>query len=280
MHLTSLSKLLTPPRICHRRSCRLRDEHYEHGIQALTRQINDLRLHSLAGQAIGVSSSSKNSPIHVLAGTQETKCISNLESTDVLGFKNDAQTAFMCSSPNTRFRKPTQPSLSRSVLPFRRAIRKNNKVVETFFGTFCMSSRTNLLLSNHSEDTERSEEGDCFEYENIFSLIPPSWLAQFGFTYGLSGCISQSPLSGPTVSLDVVRSVPDDAVIFDLCRNGNVACIQALLSRGQASARDVDSQGRTPLYVSSISCFKFHAILYRLFQKHCSIFFLIIPSMS
>ena len=273
---------MTPPRICHRRLCRLRDEHYEHGIQALTHQISDLRLHSLAGQGTGASSSSTYSQSHVLARTQEVNRISNLKSTDVLAsrFKNDAQTAFICPSLSTRFGKSIQSSLSRIGLPFWRAIRQNDKVVETFFGTFRMSSRTSLLFPNHSEGPACSEKGDRFEYENIFRLIPPSRLARFGFTYGLSGRISQSPLSGPTVALDVVRSVPDDAVIFDLCREGNLGCVQALLNKGQASAKDVDSQGRTPLYVSSIFCFNFHAILYRLFQKSCSIFVLITPSMS
>ena len=126
-----------------------------------------------------------------------------------------------------------------------------------------------------------SEEEDRFEYENIFGFIPPSWLARFGVTYGFSGRISQSPLPGPTVALDVVRSVPDDAVIFDLCRKGRIGCVQALLTRGEASAKDVDSQGRTPLYVSLVVFpFCFYVILYHLFQKTCSIVVLTMPSMS
>ena len=183
-----------------------------------------------------------------------------------LGFKKDTQIALtnvsdpvlnsgVRPSSSTRFGQPTQPSPSSTGLPFRRAIQQDDKVVETLFGTFRMRSRISLLLSNQSEGSTCSEEGDHLEYENIFRLIPPSWLARFGFTYGLSGRILQSPLSGPTVALDVVRSVPDDAVIFNLCREGNLGCVQALLNRGQASVKDVDSQGRTPLYVSSMFFF-------------------------
>lgn len=124
-----------------------------------------------------------------------------------------------------------------------------------------MSSRTSLLIPNHTKGPDSAEEADLSENENIFRLFPPSWLARFGFAYGLSERISRSPLSGPTVTLDVVRSVPDDAVIFNLCREGDLESVQALLNKGQASVKDVDSQGRTPLYVSSISSFTSPALL-------------------
>lgn len=229
-------------------------------MQALTRQISDLRSHSLAGQGAGASSSSTNNQSHVLARTQEVNRVPNLVSSNVpaIRSKNGARTAFIYPSG----------------LPSRRVIGQNDKVVETFFGTFRMSSKSSLLLSDYSEPV-CSEKGDSVEYENVFRLTPPSWLARFGFTYGLSGRISQSPLSGPRLALDVVRSVPDDAVIFDLCREGNLGCVQALLSEGQASAKDVDSQGRTPLYVSLTFCFDFYVMLYRLFHKRRSIFALI-----
>ena len=61
------------------------------------------------------------------------------------------------------------------------------------------------------------------------------------------------PLSLPTIALDVVRSVPDDAEIFKLCEEGNLSRVQALFSEGQASVKDFDSIGRTPLYVSLIN---------------------------
>ena len=206
--------------------------------------------------------------------TQEVNRISK----PALAFKNDAQTACIESSdpipttdkfpsPSTTLGQQTQRSPLRTGLPFRRAIRQDDKVVETLFGTFRLRSRT-LLVSNQSKDPTCSEEEYRFEYENIFGFIPPAWLVRFGFTYGLSGRISQSPLSGANFVLDVVRSVPDDALIFDLCREGRVGCVQALITRGEASAKDVDSQGRTPLYVSLIIAYScFYVILNRLFQK-------------
>ena len=80
--------------------------------------------------------------------------------------------------------------------------------------------------------------------------------------------MSQSTLSAPTIGLEVVRSVPDDAMIFELCREGRVCCVEALISRGEASAKDVDSQGRTPLYVSLV-------LSYSVFKSFCTVYFII-----
>ena len=272
--LATLLRLLTLSRIHHRRSCRLLDEHQDHGINILTHQICDLKPFGLTDQVTGASGSSINPQSHVIARAQEVNRIS----TSALGFENETQTACIkstdpvltrdnCPSANNTFPQSTQRSPYEIGVPLRRTIWQDAKVVETFLGTFRLWSRT-LLVSNQSERPMSSEEEGHFGYENIFRLIPPSWLVRFGFNYGVSGCISQSPLSGPTIVLDVVRSVPDDAVIFDLCREGRVGCVQALLNRGEASAKDVDSQGRTPLYVSLISSrFCFYVILYCLFRE-------------
>ena len=257
-------RLLTLFRIYHRRSCRLLDEHQDHNTKALTHQISALRSFTLTDQVTGASSSSINPQNHVNAHTQEVNRISK----SALVFENDAQTACITfsdpilakdnrPSPNTTFTQLTQRSPYRTGLPVRRTIWQDAKIVETFLGTFRLWSRT-VVVSNQSEGPRCTLEEHHFEYEHIFQLIPPSWLVRFGFTYGLSGCTSQPPFSGPTVGLEVVRSVPDDAVIFDLCKEGRVCCVQALLTRGEASVKDVDSQGRTPLYVSLIiSCFAF-----------------------
>lgn len=284
MYLASVLKLLTLSRICRRRSSRLRDDQ-DHGIKALTHQISDLRPYCLTDQVTGASGSPINPQSHVIARTQEVNPISK----PALRFENNTQTACIKisdpiltrddhPSPDTTFAQPTQRIPYRIGLPFRRTIWEDAKVVETFLGTIRLRSRT-LLVSNQSEGPRFTEEEDHYEYENIFRLIPPSWLVRFGFTYGLSGCTSQAPFSGPTVGLEVVRPVPDDAVIFDLCREGRVCCVQALLTRGEASVKDVDSQGRTPLYVRLINFhFHFYAILYPLFQISYSIFLLTMPS--
>lgn len=124
-----------------------------------------------------------------------------------------------------------------------------------FFGTFRMRKRV-LRLPVQSKCLACAEQDDCFEYDNIFTLTPPRWLARLGFTNGLSGRLSHSSVCGPTIALDAIRSVPDDAKIFDLCEEGDLGGVRDLLSQGEASVKDVDSLGRTPLYVSSIDSFQ------------------------
>ena len=51
-------------------------------------------------------------------------------------------------------------------------------------------------------------------------------------------------------SLQTYQPVPDDSLIFEFCRTGNVEGVQLLLSRKEASIWDVNSHGWTPLHVS------------------------------
>jgi hypothetical protein len=47
-----------------------------------------------------------------------------------------------------------------------------------------------------------------------------------------------------------MQIVPNDALIFELCREGNVGAIRRLLIHGHASLDDVNEMGETPLHVS------------------------------
>jgi hypothetical protein len=51
-------------------------------------------------------------------------------------------------------------------------------------------------------------------------------------------------------SADRMQIVPNDALIFELCREGNVGAIRRLLIHGHASLDDVNEMGETPLHVS------------------------------
>lgn len=285
MYLPFLSKSLTLCWVCHRRSSRLRDENYVQVLQALTRQISDLRLHGYPGQVTEASSSGTNPQCQALALTQEIGPTSNSKKNNVLalGFKHNTQTAFTNFSDNTapsiRSGRSTKYSPSKLLLFSKRVKWQDDMVVQTIFGTFRRSSRISQFMFDQPEGPTCSEEEDRFEYQTIFRLILPSWMARLGLNFIFSGRCSSSPLSGPTVGLEVARSVPDNAVIFDLCKEGNLGDVQALLNTGQASAKDVDSKGRTPLYVSSNRFSNAHAIPQCMFQRSCSMFLLTIPSM-
>jgi len=54
-------------------------------------------------------------------------------------------------------------------------------------------------------------------------------------------------------SLEVFRAAPETAPIFDFCRDGNLEVVRTLLKNGHASPWDRDPEGRTPLFVRSLS---------------------------
>jgi len=42
--------------------------------------------------------------------------------------------------------------------------------------------------------------------------------------------------------------MPDNSLIFEFCRQGNLNAVRQLISQGQGSIRDVNSWGETPLH--------------------------------
>lgn len=54
-------------------------------------------------------------------------------------------------------------------------------------------------------------------------------------------------------TLQPFRAVPENALIFGLCRTGNSDGVKLLLERGEASPLDRDPMGRTPVWVAAKS---------------------------
>ncbi|RAO73969.1 uncharacterized protein BHQ10_009981 [Talaromyces amestolkiae] len=105
------------------------------------------------------------------------------------------------------------------------------------------------------ETIKAVQDGEsCTHYRTTTSFIfhPASWLIRIGFKYGLEAMITSSR-SGWQYNVLPVRAVADDALIFDLCKIGNVDAVRELFGRGNASVLDVDSKGYRPLHVSGTS---------------------------
>lgn len=140
-----------------------------------------------------------------------------------------------------------------------RNVRRNDFVLKNFVGTFYVRSRTNVLEYSHAVD--RVKDGNDYKYEHVtsFCACPAPWLVKLGVNYGLKLDFHSSAIWGWKYTLDTFCQVPDTAMIFDFCKEGNISGVQTLLSRGRASVRDTDSWGRTPLYVSGSEHFSsFH----------------------
>ena len=199
---------------------------------------------------------------HTLARNVEVNRVYKSIESDVIafGFRNAAQTAFdnfpksdaCISDPFGPRSHPMQPAPSRELLNVKRIVDQEERVIETLFGTFRISRKTSILSSDCSSSQLTSEEEQQFEHESRFSLVPPSWLVSLGFNRILCARVLQSSLTGPTIGLDTLRTVPYNSPIFELCLLGDVHGVEALLANGKASVKDVDLYGRTPLYVSQI----------------------------
>ncbi|KAI9657951.1 MAG: hypothetical protein M1821_002608 [Bathelium mastoideum] len=120
-------------------------------------------------------------------------------------------------------------------------IRHDESVHATIFGRFC--SRTHISKTKVYVAENAVEHTETTFY---YTYHPATWLVSLGFR-----CVMNLSLRAPRPLISPARAVPDDALIFELCVQGNVDAVRLLFMRGEASVSDVDSDGLTPLHVST-----------------------------
>lgn len=129
---------------------------------------------------------------------------------------------------------------------------------ESLFGIFLFRSTTNLLQPAITDDQLPSELQEQEEQQTSCTVSPAAWLSILGLNWGFHVNLAHSYVKGWKFTVDPFRAIPDDSLIFEFCRAGNLDAVRTLLTKGQASVRDTDSSGKTPLFVSQNS-----SILYR-----------------
>jgi hypothetical protein len=110
--------------------------------------------------------------------------------------------------------------------------------------TIYVTSKTFLLKSRYNEHR------DQYENEMLITICPASWLVKLGIYFAPRGSLFHSSISGWKHKFNPYRLVSSDALIFEFCKNNNLAGVQSLLSRGEASVKDMNDWGQTPLHVS------------------------------
>ena len=130
-----------------------------------------------------------------------------------------------------------------------RTLGVTKSVLKGFLGTIRARSTTTLQCSKQTADTTPNLDQDHLEYETSYIISPASWLVRLGFQYGLHLSLHSST-RGWKNTLKSFCLVPDDALIFEFCKQGNIPAVRSLLSRGHASVKDTNSKGYTPLHVS------------------------------
>jgi len=72
--------------------------------------------------------------------------------------------------------------------------------------------------------------------------------------------LQYSTTTGWKFNATALRAVPENSLIFELCRQGNVQAVQLMLARGDASVKDTSPKGWTPLHVSGRKLLAFEQV--------------------
>ena len=188
---------------------------------------------ALRAEATPVDSTMKN-PVHQNAFCKVSEEATE-KTTDESSIKTLSRTGHI---PNSRSRR-------------KQTLAWNDAVMEFGFGTVYIQSKTSCSELKRTDVVTRSSLDDEYEHESSFTVSPAAWLVSLGFKYGLHFSLVKSSIRGWKQTLSTSCHVPDDALVFEFCKQGNVSGVRSLLLRGDASVRDIDSQGRTPLFVST-----------------------------
>ena len=133
---------------------------------------------------------------------------------------------------------------------FKRTVQVAGSVMECSLGTIRAKSNTQLRIAAEMDDLTFFNQQDQGEHETSYTVYPAEWLIRLGIRYGFRLRFGSSATQGWQTTLKSFSPVPDDALIFEFCRQGNTSAVKELLSGGYASVRDTDSRGYTPLHVS------------------------------
>jgi hypothetical protein len=119
---------------------------------------------------------------------------------------------------------------------------------KTVFG--CVRIRTTMIcLPDEAGDVR--EKSQCI---TSFAFYPAGWIQRIGLQRGLEVIIASVARSWAfNCKITVTRAVPEDSLIFELCRSGQTRAVEALFSRGLASIVDTSPKGWKPLHVSDIT---------------------------
>ncbi|KAM0157904.1 hypothetical protein ACHAQE_002159 [Botrytis cinerea] len=104
-----------------------------------------------------------------------------------------------------------------------------------------------------SSSTRRTSTNALGSQETVETKIgvvfyPAKWLHRLGVRVGIR--MSAIIDNGWMFTFNSFGAVPEDSLIFDLCRQGNVAGVKILLNRGDASLECENPQGKTPLWTA------------------------------
>ena len=124
-------------------------------------------------------------------------------------------------------------------------------ITSSVFGTIYLCTNKFYVKDPITAEDSDGEADSSIMIETNFTFYPSRCLMWWGLNYGFQVIISKDSTSWKN-SLQTFHAVPDNALIFEFCEQGNVMAVNSLLAKGQASPWDTNSKGWTPLHVSLI----------------------------
>jgi hypothetical protein len=122
---------------------------------------------------------------------------------------------------------------------------ETSRTSNCFFGDVTVQSS----MSQTIFDKGGGREEDEIDYKVRVIFRPATWLMRLGLAYEMHLALFRSSRVWKG-TFQTYQPVPNDSLIFEFCRTGNIEGVQQLLSRKEASVWDVNSNGWTPLHVS------------------------------
>ena len=252
---------------------RVRYQSHRQDLMAITKSIGSLKLEQISATVTTVGNSSCIDNNHTSAFRAETSRICrNIENpVQRLGFElaSDVAVTDLARGHSKDPHRPSQPlanvKTDRSNHPSldelsRMSRQQTSKKytsatwTQTFFGRIMTTTTTRVSRSRFVDDGALDGDYDddkCqYEYESSFKILPAQWLLKLGFNYAYDFSTCDSSTQSWQCSIKPIHLVPNDALIFNFCSEGNLEKVRDLFSRKLASVRDVDSHGWTPLHVS------------------------------
>jgi hypothetical protein len=124
-------------------------------------------------------------------------------------------------------------------------------IKDFFGGRIYIQTDTYKVTTTLSPSRDALHGYDALEHQTHFIYHPAPWFLRRCFNFGMSA-LSTKAAQGWQYQIRTIRAVPDDSLIFQFCRSGNLDGIRYLLKRRLASPWDTDSKGWTPLHVSRL----------------------------
>ncbi|CZS95163.1 uncharacterized protein RCO7_05857 [Rhynchosporium graminicola] len=146
---------------------------------------------------------------------------------------------------------PAQSCYSHSKVRMRQIGPSKCKIIRNKLGEIHITAMTCKVIPSWNLEGNDPPKGNPAKIERRTSyiFIPHKWVVKLGMRKMLAFSSQVRPMN-----INVYKIRPDTFTIFEYCRNGNFDGVKSLLKLGQASIKDINEFGETPLHLAASWC--------------------------